>query len=177
MNGFDMVANMAVLTKNFAIEEFRVSAEHPALAAAMAFSAQDELKAYYLARLILEPVRRAVGAPIVTLSGKRTDLLNRKVGGVATSEHRWLQTQAAVDWRTQPRTKLWEAYDFIRGELRHTIGQAIIYLQAMKTGEWMPQFIHTSIASEAHQGEFLVKLPDGTYETFSERRDYRRIGK
>lgn len=166
---------MADLTKNFRADEFRVSSEYPEIAAAMSFNPQDHLKAYFIARLILEPVRAATGSPIFILSGKRTDLLNKKVGGVPTSEHRWLQTQAAADWHTRPLAKLWEAYEIIRGEMRHTVGQCIIYLRDSKGGGMEPRFIHTSLASEAHQGEFLVKLPSGKYEPYSDRKSYGRL--
>ena len=38
--------------------------------------------------LLLEPVRQAIGCPILINSGYRNDSVNRKVGGVANSRHR-----------------------------------------------------------------------------------------
>lgn len=42
-----------------------------------------------LAVNVLQPLREAIGKPIVVSSGYRSDAVNRAVGGTATSQHRF----------------------------------------------------------------------------------------
>lgn len=62
--------------------------------------AKSNLKA--LVENVLDPLRKAWGAPIIVTSGYRCDKLNEKIGGSSTSQHRLGQ---AVDIRTVSDTR------------------------------------------------------------------------
>ncbi len=78
-----------ILTRNFSLVEFLVSADHPALAAKM-LPDVDARIASNLQRLcdtILQPLRDKFG-PLKILSGYRSVELNAAAKGSATSQHR-----------------------------------------------------------------------------------------
>ena len=55
------------LTRNFSLEEFVVSSEHPDLAKQIQMSEADRVKAKLLAELYLQPVRSNYGKPVIIL--------------------------------------------------------------------------------------------------------------
>ena len=75
------------LTKNFSLSEFTRSST----AESMGFSndpTQEHLLALQaLATATLQPIRELVNVPVTITSGYRSTLLNRAIGGVATSQH------------------------------------------------------------------------------------------
>jgi hypothetical protein len=74
------------LTKNFNLEEFKVSDSYPELAGKIKFTATDLLIIKLLCVGALQPIRDVFG-PMKILSGKRSPELNEKVGGSTTSDH------------------------------------------------------------------------------------------
>lgn len=133
------------LSKNFKIEEFAVSAQYPALAAAIEFTAQDCVKAQLLALLFLQPVRDEYGK-VTILSGKRTADLNEFVGGSATSDHLYTPgtTKAAVDFTCEDVPG---AFRFLKMRGPFAFGQLIHYAKS--------NFIHVSLPTEKHTGEAI----------------------
>ncbi|MBO4718723.1 MAG: peptidase M15 [Prevotella sp.] len=61
--------------------------------------------------MLLEPARQAIGCPIIINSGFRCEAVNRRVGGVAGSQH--LQGQAA-DIRPKDPAQFQRLVDFLR---------------------------------------------------------------
>jgi len=65
----------------------------------------------YGCRKLLEPARQAIGCPIIINSGFRCEAVNRRVGGVAGSQH--LQGCAA-DIRPKDPTQFQHLVDFLK---------------------------------------------------------------
>lgn len=88
------------LTEHFTLEEMTSSATAKRLGILNSPSPQviENLRA--LCINILEPLRKAWGAPIIVSSGYRSPKLNKVIGGAATSEHMAQGTGAAADIRT-----------------------------------------------------------------------------
>lgn len=74
------------LSPNFTLNEFKVSADYPALAQAIQFSIRDTLMLKILCLECLQPIRDHWG-PVSIVSGKRTPKLNAAVGGSPHSDH------------------------------------------------------------------------------------------
>jgi len=156
------------LTNNFNLGEFKVSSNYADLAEQIEFNALDEYKAYVLAATILEPTRAFLGCPLEISSGKRSPLLNKVVGGVSDSEHRWKGWSCACDF--VPKLihpgfykGIVRAYEFIRTELKYNFGQLIIYLDQ----DWKPINLHVSTVSQEHVAQVFVKK-DGKYNLYSD---------
>ncbi|MCA9813344.1 MAG: hypothetical protein KC483_10870 [Nitrosarchaeum sp.] len=151
---------MSQLTEHFHSKEFIVSAAHPNLVKQIAWTPKDELKAFYFAKTILEPIRKELKESLIITSGKRNVLLNAAVGGVKTSDHRWLNESAACDFTFNKKNKhdlLEYTYLYAQRVLSQAFGQMIIYrLGADKLAD----FIHISLPTRQHHGELLVKTDE-----------------
>lgn len=74
------------VSKNFNLNEFKVSKDHPELASKIVFSPMDIMTIRVLALECLQPIRDSYGS-IQILSGKRSAELNTAVGGAKDSDH------------------------------------------------------------------------------------------
>jgi hypothetical protein len=155
------------LSVNFMLGEFAVSADWPALAAGITFSGAEVLRLWRMVHWFLQPLRDAFG-PVAVLSGKRTTLLNRAVGGAALSDHLMLGLSCAVDFRAV-KLSPWEmaAWILAHAELKRIpFKQLIIYPAA--------GFVHLSLPDESDKlhrvSEFRGRnryLPLGSEDVFA----------
>lgn len=122
------------LSRNFSLEEFAVSKDHPELASLISFTEADRIKAKMLVELYLQPIRSMYGKPVVILSGKRSPALNTAVGGSITSDHRFENFAAACDF-TVPGVNMRSIYDFMKSNMPYY--QLILYPKS--------NFIHVSL--------------------------------
>lgn len=129
-------------SRSFSWAEFLVSKEHPELLT-FDLSDMDKLKIFYLCCLHLQPVREAIGKPILILSGKRSPELNAAVGGASASDHLFVGECAAVDF-TIPGHDMRSVWTGLCLSPR-SFGQCIFYRKS--------NFIHISLPSQKHQGE------------------------
>jgi hypothetical protein len=144
------------ITKNFSLNEFKVSAVRPDLAEKITFTKVDERNIELLCIIFLQPLRDEFGY-IKVLSGKRSHELNKAIGGSANSDH--LKANA-VDIVPLTNTingentisKMWKM--IIRN--KSCIGQAILYIDNHAKN----QFIHISLPTKQHCGEMLLKVGD-----------------
>lgn len=90
------------LTKNFALSEWAVSRDFPELAAKINFSEVEIERIRMFVLMFLQPLREALGTPIVITSGKRSKQLNSAVKGSPGSKHLFRNGSLAVDI-TAPR--------------------------------------------------------------------------
>jgi hypothetical protein len=129
------------LSPHFTLEEFAVSAAHPALVVPVPVRYQPQLRCHVDTNL--EPLRVAFGAPIRVLSGYRNTALNRAAGGSATSQH--LYAQAADLTPANGRAAL-ALFEILRG--RALAGHALPHGQAI----WYPDrnFIHLALPSDRY---------------------------
>ena len=96
---------------------------------------------------ILEPLRERIGQPIYVNSAFRSPLVNKAVGGVATSQH---LTGDAADIKSSVQTSwIWNAINdlVLHGSLN--IGQCIWYRKS--------NFIHISNVSRTHENDFIIR--------------------
>ena len=77
------------LSRHFTLFEFCNLQKYPANVPTM----QHVVNMTYGCHMLLEPARQAIGCPILINSGFRNADVNRRVGGVANSQHQ--QGQAA----------------------------------------------------------------------------------
>ena len=103
------------LTKNFRLSEFAISADHPELAAEIEFTDFEVERVRLACAVFLQPLRDALGVPVVITSGKRTPELNVAVGGAASSDHLYRHDTGAVDFYPRGR----ELNDAVRFLKRH----------------------------------------------------------
>lgn len=113
---------MSKISRNFFTREFLVSADEPELAARMALTVRDKEHLWPLVCLGLQPARDYFGMPVVVLSGKRSPILNKAVGGWKTSQH---LVAAAADFFI-PGMKTKELWGFYKYELDWD-GQLLFY--------------------------------------------------
>jgi len=145
------------LTDHFNSREFVVSSSHPELLQEIRDSVNDMdlYKFFLLARMILEPLREWVGLPIKIYSGKRSEALNKAVGGAINSDHLYRDECAAVDFTFGDPSKDALALLYLRARPQ-ILGQCINYpVDGKET------FIHVSLASRKHHGEYLQKQGNG----------------
>lgn len=144
------------LTENFTTGEFIVSADHPELLT-FNLSSTEELKAFYLCSMILQPTRDDYGR-IKILSGKRSDELNDAVEGSIKSDHLFRYFSCAVDFTLPdaPPKRLFNAWRWIKYRLCWSYGQLIYYPDN--------HFIHVSLPTPKHKYKALIKQSDGSYK-------------
>jgi len=162
---------MTKLSKNFSLEEFYVSESYPKLAEKIKRTKLDMQKAHQMAQTLLQPIRDQFQTPIKINSGKRSKILNLVIGGVPSSEHRWIGFACACDWEfVNPNEYklLMKAFDWAGNNLKHNFGQMIIYLDKNK----VPEFIHISLVTQKHKGQMLVKFQEDyfLYENWKNRK-------
>jgi len=81
------------ITMHFTIEELYASKTANEKGINNKPSVREMVNLVYLAAYVLEPLRKAMGKPIIISSGFRCEKLNKAVGGVYNSQH--LKGQAA----------------------------------------------------------------------------------
>lgn len=86
------------LTPNFNLEEFAVSSDFPKLAEKIEFLDRDIEKIRGICLHVLEPVRKHFGKKIIITSGKRSSVLNKRVGGHPRSAHLFNYDRGACDF-------------------------------------------------------------------------------
>lgn len=64
--------------------------------------------------VILDPIREKWGYPITVNSGYRCDALNKAVGGVSNSHHKFLNGYCAADITTKDRKKNEKLFNLIK---------------------------------------------------------------
>ena len=139
---------MGTISKNFSYHEFEVSETAHALRidnTIKSFEVRDAIKA--LVDNVLQPLRDKARKPLNISSGYRCAELNRKVGGVATSQH--CKGEAADVW-----CATLTPYQLARVVLENGIpyDQMILY----------PSFVHLSYRKEGKQRMQL--LYNASYE-------------
>lgn len=129
--------NQIKVGPNFMLSEFAVSDSYPTLAEQIRFSTAGIAKVRMLVTLHLQPVRDQFGRVLI-LSGKRSEALNKAVGGSESSDHLYSpgNLAAAVDF-VCPNASMAEVYQFLRIRGPHCYGQLIYYTQS--------NFIHVSL--------------------------------
>ncbi|MFA6000195.1 MAG: D-Ala-D-Ala carboxypeptidase family metallohydrolase [Candidatus Paceibacterota bacterium] len=105
---------------------------------------------------ILEPVRVQFNFPVRINSGKRSEVHNKKIGGVPTSEHCYKGDSAACDFTLGKSELNQAAFEYLHQNRRNDYGQLIIY----KNRDGQNIFIHMSLATKKRSGATLV----ATYE-------------
>jgi len=86
-----------LLSQNFSLTEFAVSADWPQLAANISFTPVEIERLRFACCSILEPLRSHFRQPVRITSGKRAPDLNRAVGGHPRSHHLFAGDTGAAD--------------------------------------------------------------------------------
>jgi len=132
------------LSKDFKLKEFAVSDSHPELAKLIIFDEIERWKLFYLAHMILQPVRDNFNQRMRITSGKRSRELNSAIKGSSTSQHIFGE---AADWvfanNFQNSFRLPNAYEYIVERLQYNWHQVILYL----ADDYRPRFIHVALPS------------------------------
>ena len=110
------------LTKNFTLEELTASSVAQSNGINNIPDEKQILNLRRLCREILQPVREKLGKPIIVTSGFRSPALNRRVGGVATSQH---LEGAAADIISQDNSELWRMLCLMVRNGEIAVGQLI----------------------------------------------------
>ena len=133
---------MRQLSKNFSLEEFEKS--NTASAKGIDNSVPAELIGNIQALVdnVLQPLRDLYGKPIRFNSGYRCPVLNKAVGGVATSQH---QKGKAADLTCENVIVLFDTLENSEIEF----DQAILYRKR--------NFLHVSFNSGANRKEIILK--------------------
>ena len=132
------------LTENFTLEEL---IESSTAKAKKIDNTPDEVskdKLIHLANDILQPLRDKYGSPITVTSGYRSDALNKAVGGVKTSQHRYGE---AADIKCSDLKKLWKIAVEMVNNKEITVGQLI----DEKNLSW----IHISLPTKTKKNQIL----------------------
>lgn len=128
------------ISRNFTWKEFSnsdVAIRHHIINEIVDWEVRDNIKA--LVDYILQPLREAWGGPLFINSGYRSEELNKKVGGVATSQH--CKGEAADVGVTDPY-----ALAKLANKMRLPFDQMIVY----------PSFVHFSYKREGkNRGQIL----------------------
>lgn len=97
---------------------------------------------------VLDPLREMYGKPIIVTSGYRSPLLNKAVGGVATSQHCKGIAADIVPKNKKDMKKLWEL------ALQLPDFDQLINEQPDKNG--VPSWIHVSYNAERNRKQILT---------------------
>lgn len=126
------------LTENFTLNEliYSVTAEKNKIDNRPSVQVIANLKS--LCENVLQPLRNALGCPIVITSGFRCAVLNKKVGGQSNSQH--LMGQAAD--LVVPQKNLKDVFNYIKSHLNY---DQLLY-EYNKTDKW----IHVSFRNDGH---------------------------
>lgn len=85
------------LTRNFRLGEFAVSREYPDLAAEIIFTEREVGRLQVYCAGWLQPLRDHYGSAVIITSGKRTQALNKAIGGAPMSDHLFTESSGAAD--------------------------------------------------------------------------------
>lgn len=126
------------LTENFTLNElvYSATAEKNKIDNRPSVQVIANLKS--LCENVLQPLRNALGCPIVITSGFRCAVLNKKVGGTAASQHLYGQ---AADFIV-PQKNLKDVFNYIKSHLPY---DQLLY-EYNKTDKW----IHVSYRNDGH---------------------------
>lgn len=126
------------LTENFTLNElvYSTTAEKNKIDNRPSVQVIANLKS--LCENVLQPLRNALGCPIVITSGFRCAVLNKKVGGQPNSQH--LMGQAAD--LVVPQKNLKDVFNYIKSHLNY---DQLLY-EYSKTDKW----IHVSFRNDGH---------------------------
>lgn len=103
-----------------------------------------------LCKKILQPVRDAFGKPIIVTSGFRSEALNKAVGGVSTSQHRFGQA-ADIKAQNGKNRALWDLMKSMVDNKQIEVGQLIWEKGDTKAPSW----IHVSLPDAKHKNQIL----------------------
>ena len=140
--------------KHFRMDEFLRSATARKLGIANRPSRQEEHNIEALVANVLDPLREAVGVPITVTSGYRCPLLNRAIGGAATSQH---TKGEAADITAMKRRNTAQLFHIIRERLPF---DQLIWENG---DDEAPAWVHVSYKAGANRGEVL-RFKNGRYE-------------
>jgi zinc D-Ala-D-Ala carboxypeptidase len=118
------------LTEHFTLEELTKSATATAHGLTNTPNADQIYNLRILCEKVLEPARKIIGRPIVITSGFRSDTVNKLVGGVANSWHKYGQ---ACDIRITSKT---EANEIAKACLTSVLCDKCIY-ERKGTSQWL----------------------------------------
>lgn len=138
------------ITNNFSLEELTKSdtARQRGILNQPNYKEIEELTK--LCKNILQPIRDAYGKPIIVTSGFRNDALNRAVGGVSTSQHRFGQA-ADIKASDGNQRALWDLIKSMVDKKQITVGQLIWEKGDKKAPSW----VHVSLPTEKHKNHIL----------------------
>jgi len=80
-----------LITRDFCLEEFQFSAVATIFSLDNTANADAIINLTYLCINVLQPLRDAIGAPVLVNSGYRCKELNKRVGGAENSQHMYGQ--------------------------------------------------------------------------------------
>lgn len=135
----------AKLSYNRSIGAYAVSSSYPDLALQIEFSHSDYIK-YYQLDCLLKLVELNFKQFAVILSGKRSTILNDKVGGSSNSAHLSRGLKCAVDFFL-PNIDMQDVYDFITTHM--VFGECIYYKKN--------NFIHLTLPFPDNYMEYFVR--------------------
>ena len=100
----------------------------------------------YLTQNFLQPLRDKINKPILILSGYRSELVNQKVGGAKTSQHKYGQ---AVDIKV----KGWSSYTLYEFIKQSGLDYDQLILEKTKIAEW----VHISYTKHNRKMNLIYK--------------------
>lgn len=123
------------LSANFRLHEWAKSASFPEFVEPVPIELVP--RAERTTVTVIQPIRDDIGRPMKTLSGYRSETLNRAVGGSKSSQHR---TASALDWTCEQLRDAWlKILDMVADNRLPGAGQLIYYPDQ--------GFIHAALAS------------------------------
>lgn len=132
------------LTENFTFEEMIDSATAKAKGINNTPNQKETENITKLCETILQPIRNKYGKPITVTSGFRCEKLNKAVGGVPTSQHRFGE---AADIICASNKQLWNVITEMIRRKEITVGQLI--------NEKNLSWIHISLPTKTKNNQIL----------------------
>ena len=147
------------LTKHFRLYHFKVSSSYPDIAEQIVVDELEAWKYYMLCSTILQPVRDFINNPVFITSGKRSDKLNKLIGGSKTSQH---ILSEASDLIVHETAMLPDMFEFIKDKLPNAFLLLILYLKK----DYTPKFIHVSLPDITliKRKKILIHYADDYYQ-------------
>jgi len=138
------------LTKHFTLEEMEASDTARRMGVCNKAPSTVVKNLGFLASNLLEPLRTLVGKSIYISSGYRCELLNKKVGGSPTSQHRYGQAVDIEVFGMSPK----DLYLLIKNS---GLDYDQLILEKTKKAEW----VHVSFCKHNRNQNLIYK--DGKY--------------
>ncbi|MCH5302230.1 MAG: peptidase M15 [Prevotella sp.] len=132
------------LSENFTLEELTASTTAKARKIDNTPSREEIENLSVLCRRVLQPLRDKYGSSIIVTSGYRSEALNKAVGGVKTSQHRYGE---AADIKCSDIKKLWNIAVEMVNKNEIIVGQLI----DEKNLSW----IHISLPTKTKKNQIL----------------------